>query len=224
MSRRTTIPEVIRICPGARHAVVLAELYLVGILGHLWPPTRPLMALLTPWFLLGTGLAALLLALPVERRLRALAWVLLSCVVTFAVEAVGVATGTVFGPYRYGTVLGPRVLGVPPIIGFHWVLVVLAFIGPVSRLPGGRVWGPIVAAAAAAGFDWVMEPVATGLGYWTWDGGEVPARNYAAWFLIALAVAAAHSALKLRWRRSTPTILAGVQLVFFGVLRAALFR
>lgn len=209
--------------PDILFAIFLASLYWVGILSHLWPPTRPLMAVLTPYFLLATGVAALLLAIPTERRAAYLTWVVLSCLVTFALEALGVATGMVFGAYHYGGVLGSHVLGVPPVIGFNWVMVVLAFIGLLCRLPGGRVWGPLVAAAAATGFDWIMEPVAIGLGYWTWEERDVPLQNYAAWFLIALALSAAYALLGLRSRRDTPAILAGAQLVFFGVLRVALF-
>lgn len=209
--------------PDIVFAVLLAGLYLVGIPSHLWPPTRPLMAVLTPYVLLATGVAALLLAIPTERRAAYLAWVGFSYVVTFALEALGVATGMVFGAYRYGEVLGSHFLGVPPVIGFNWVMVVLASIGLFSRLPGGRVYGPLLAAMAATGFDWIMEPVAIGLGYWTWDDGDIPLQNYAAWFLIALVVSAAYSLLGLRSRRDTPAILAGAQLVFFGVLRVALF-
>ena len=210
--------------PELLYTIVVAGMYLVGIVSHLWPPTRPVMAGLTPGFLLATGVAALLLAIPVERRATHLVWVGLAYLVTFALEALGVATGMIFGAYRYGTVLGAHLLGVPPVIGFNWVMVVLAFIGLFSRLPHGRFWGPVLTAAAATGFDWIMEPVAIGLGYWSWDQGTIPLQNYAAWFAIALVASASHSLLGLRWRRATPAILVGAQLVFFGVLRVALFR
>lgn len=209
--------------PDALFAILLGCLYLVGILSHLWPPTRQLMAAMTPYFLFATGAAALILALPKERRWVFLAWVLLSYLVTFALEAIGVATGKVFGVYEYGLVLGAHILGVPPVIGFNWVMIILAFAGAFARLPGGRIYGPILAAAAATAFDWIMEPVAIGLGYWTWEGGDIPFQNYAAWFLIALAISAAYSISGLTSRRHAPLILACAQIAFFGVLRIALF-
>ncbi len=209
--------------PDLLFAILLGCLYLVGILSHLWPPTRALMAAMTPYFLLATGAAALILSLPKERRGAFLSWVLLSYIVTFALEAIGVATGKVFGAYDYGPVLGAHVLSVPPVIGFNWVMIILAFAGAFTRLPGGRIYGPLLAAAAATGFDWIMEPVAIGLGYWTWEGGDIPFQNYAAWFLIALAMSAAYALLGLKSRRRAPLILAGAQVAFFGVLRIALF-
>ena len=36
------------------------------------------------------------------------------------VEWIGVHTGYLFGSYDYGTVLGPKLLGVPLIIGINW--------------------------------------------------------------------------------------------------------
>jgi putative membrane protein len=209
--------------PSPAYAFLLACLYLVGTLGHLWPQTRAPMAAMTPWFLLATGGAALLLALPERGRPAFLAWVAVCYLITFGLEVLGVATGKVFGAYRYGPVLGFHILDVPPVIGFNWVMLILAFSDLASLLPRGRLYGPLLAAAAATGFDWVMEPAAIGLGYWTWAGGDIPLRNYAAWFLIALAFSAAHSALGLRSRRMTPAILAAAQAVFFGILRLALF-
>lgn len=209
--------------PDVAFAILIGGLYLVGILSHIWPATRGLMVASTPWFLFATGAAALLLALPRDRRSAFIAWALLSYLVTFALEAIGVATGKVFGAYEYGPALGAHVLGVPPVIGFNWVMIILAFAGAFTRMPGGRIYGPVLAAAAATAFDWVMEPAALGLGYWAWEGGAIPMRNYAAWFLIALASSAAYSALGLKPARRAPLILAAAQLAFFGVLRIALF-
>jgi len=209
--------------PDLAFAILIGCLYLVGIMSHLWPPTRDLMAAMTPYFLFATGAAALLLALPRERRAAFLAWALLSYLATFALEAIGVATGKVFGAYEYGPVLGAHVLGVPPVIGFNWVMIILAFAGAFSRLPGGRIYGPVLTATAATAFDWIMESVAIGLGYWAWEGGGIPLQNYAAWFLIALAASAAYSVLGLKPRGHAPLILAAAQAAFFGVLRIALF-
>lgn len=210
--------------PVAAFGILVSCLYLVGILSHLWPPTRPLMAALTPWFLFATGAAAFVLAVPRERRGVYLSWVGISYMGTFALEAAGVATGAIFGSYSYGGVLGTHILGVPPVIGFNWVMVILAFVDLFNRLPGGRRYGPLLAAAAATGFDWIMEPAAIGLDYWTWEGGDIPFQNYVAWFVIALAMSASFSLLGIRSRRQTPAVLAGAQIVFFAVLRIVLFR
>ncbi len=210
--------------PLALYAALLFCLYLVGTIGHLVPASRALMAFLTPAFLFLTGAGALILALPKAKPWIFLFWAVFSFLVTFGLEALGVATGAVFGAYHYGSVLGFHILAVPPVIGFNWVLVILAFADIAVRLPGGRWYGPFLAASAATGFDWVMEPAAIGLGYWTWAGGDIPLQNYLAWFLIALAASAAYSLLNLRARRPTAALLTGIQLVFFLILRLALFR
>src|SRR5262245_42701976 len=44
------------------------------------------------------------------------AFILITVVVSFISEAVGVATGLVFGTYHYTDSLGPKLLGVPPLI------------------------------------------------------------------------------------------------------------
>ncbi|MBN1242622.1 MAG: carotenoid biosynthesis protein, partial [Spirochaetales bacterium] len=85
-------------------AIVIGILFAVGTAAHLWPPTLPLMVAMTPWFLLGCALAALYPALR-ARGWPFIAWVALAWAATFALEALGVATGLVFGAYEYGTVL-----------------------------------------------------------------------------------------------------------------------
>lgn len=205
-------------------SALLICLYSVGIAGHIVPATRQLMTGLTPWFLFITGALAFYLAIPESRKKTFIIWAALSFLVTFALESLGVATGAVFGSYVYGPVLGTHFFGVPPVIGFNWVLVILAFIDLAVRLPRGRIIGPVIAACAATGFDWIMEPAAIGLNYWTWAQGDIPLQNYLAWFLIALAASCAYSALNLRSRRPVALVLALIQVVFFLVLRLALFR
>ena len=41
-----------------------------------------------------------------------------------------------------------------------------------------------ITGALMTAFDYVMEPAAIRLGYWSWSGGEVPLANYLGWFTI----------------------------------------
>src|SRR5210317_2015499 len=50
----------------------------------------------------------------------------------FAVELIGVQTGLLFGEYAYGSALGPKLMGVPLIIGVNWLAIVLASIGVIG--------------------------------------------------------------------------------------------
>jgi len=176
---------VIRLRPAALVFAVLSLMYAVGLAGHLWSVTRPLMFGLTPWFLVISGLGLVTVAGGDRRSLAQ--WLVPTFAVTFALEALGVATGAVFGPYHYTTVLGPLVLGVPPVIGWNWVLVVLGAHATV-RLFWAK--GPRILQAAVVGllcvcFDLVLEPAAISLGYWVWHQGSVPLQNYLAWGMIA---------------------------------------
>ncbi|MEI6875150.1 MAG: carotenoid biosynthesis protein, partial [Spirochaetota bacterium] len=117
-------------------------------------------------------------------------WALAVYIVSMAVEILGVATGRVFGPYHYSSVLGPGLEGVPFVIGFNWIVVVLGS-SAVARGIGMRgIPAILVTGLAAAAFDWVMEPAAMLLDYWAWDVSPIPLRNYVVWAILAMAAAA----------------------------------
>ena len=212
-------------------AFVLAVLFAVGTAGHLVAHTLPWMLVLTPGFLLLTSGAVAVPSLAADGRRFAL-WAAGAYALTFAAEAVGVATGAVFGEYVYGPTLGWKIWDVPVIIAFNWVMVVNGAICIAGRIlslraaPGRRIALPLLAGAIAAAFDWVMEPVAIRLDYWTWAGGSIPLQNYAAWFVLAAGLAAFHPRqLQRACELGTTGRLAGVYVVlqaaFFGALRLA---
>ncbi len=210
-------------------AFVLAVLFAVGAAGHVVAQTLPWMLALTPGFLLLTGVLAAAPSLAADGR-RFARWTAGAYALTFAAEAVGVATGAVFGEYVYGPTLGWKVLDVPVIIAFNWVMVVNGAVCIALRIgrfgAGGRRWLalPLLAGAISAAFDWVMEPVAIRLDYWTWAGGTIPLQNYAAWFVLAAVLAAVHPRqLQRACELGTTGRLAGIyvllQAAFFGALR-----
>jgi len=118
------------------------------------------------------------------------------------VEVVGVQSGMLFGHYRYGTVLGPGVLGVPWLIGLNWFLVaagaaaladslhdfvsrILPLDSPAAVSRSVLTSRVITGALLAVLFDRIMEPVAMRLGFWSWQDGQVPLLNYVCWFLVS---------------------------------------
>lgn len=207
----------------------------LGLLWHLLPFTTDLVRPLTPFMLLAFGVVTLSPLVAAEGG-RMAAWIAASYAAGFALEAIGVATGVVFGPYEYGTALGARVLDVPPIIGFNWVVVIAACaemawlaadrIATTSRTPGrpARITvASILAGILAALFDWVMEPAAIALGYWTWLVPEIPLLNYFTWFAFTAVSAAAFFLLKRERYSRSPAIAVYllVQLLFFAGIRLA---
>jgi len=201
-----------------RFSLVLGFFFAVGVLGHALPQTRGLMLAATPWFLLLSGAAALAVAWPRQGAGRFVLWLVLAYGITLAVEIYGVASARVFGAYHYGPTLGLAVGGVPLIIGFNWVLVILACVSLFDGLPGSRWWGPLPAAILATAFDWIMEPLAVRLDYWQWDGGTIPLQNYLAWFAIALVLGASRNLLATPLGRDSLAVLVALEAIFFFVL------
>ncbi len=205
-------------------AIILSCLFLVGISGHLAVPTRPLMLLLTPVILFACGAFVLGRAIH-DGGLRIAVWGASTYAATFLLEVWGVATGKIFGAYFYGPVLGPKLLGVPLVIGFNWVLVVLGAATLAGKLTRSAIVASLYAAGAAVLFDLVLEPVAVSLGYWSWppQGGpsvQLPVTTAASVTgLLSTAKAPASSGVSV----ATAVPIANFAAWFFIAFTAALF-
>jgi putative membrane protein len=107
-----------------------------------------------------------------------------------AVEAVGTATGVPFGAYRYADSLGPQVLGVPWVIPFAWTMMAWPAALVAVRLVARPVARIVVAGWALASWDVFLDPQMVAAGHWTWDAGDIPPTNYAAWLGVATVMTA----------------------------------
>lgn len=197
--------------------IALTVFYLVGIAGHLWAETRPFFLSITPLVLLVFTLIMFVPSVRDDKKM--LLWFPLTYAATFALEAAGVATGLIFGPYHYGATLGPKLLAVPLIIGANWVIVVLGALRLSERLTVRPVLSALIVAALATGFDWVMEPVAIRLDYWQWHTAGIPLQNYAAWFITAAIAAYFYRLFKIKTKTILPAWYFIIQVVFFAVIR-----
>jgi carotene biosynthesis associated membrane protein len=124
---------------------------------------------------------------------------LLLLVLTFAIsllfECVGVATGRVYGPYHYTDKLGPKFLGlVPLLIPVAWFMMTYPSYVIAKRLiPAVRnawSWRILVAALGAViitAWDLAMDPMMVAGGHWVWEQPGayfgVPLQNYWGWWL-----------------------------------------
>lgn len=130
--------------------------------------------------------------------LNSLVVFLIIAIVSFFIEALGVATGLVFGNYYYPDgPLGPLVLGVPPLIqlqyfamGYACLMMARSITGTLSSAAKGWVlWaGSAVGAFGMTALDLASDPMqSTVLGDWIWrDGGAyfgVPIHNFVGWFV-----------------------------------------
>ncbi len=163
---------------------------------------------------------------------------LLCFLVGFTVEWVGTSTGYLFGNYMYGDVLGPKVSGVPLIIGVNWFIIIyccgvtmIAIFNRLTKnLDESRQPKPIMKMASvvsdgallAVFFDWIMEPAAVALGYWSWEGGEIPMFNYICWLFVSAFLLMIFHLCKFEKKNKFAVNLLLIQLMFFLVLRSIL--
>nr|WP_294991117.1 carotenoid biosynthesis protein [uncultured Sediminibacterium sp.] len=163
-------------------------------------------------------------------------FLLTSFAVGVVVEIIGVNTGLLFGSYVYGTVLGPKIYGVPWLIGVNWFVMVYGSGVIMHRM---HEWINTRFGASDIGmskkiilfsfiidgglltvlFDWVMEPVAIKLGFWQWEGGVIPFFNYVCWFLISSLLLLLFKRLDFQKDNHFSIHLFIIQLLFFIILR-----
>ncbi len=195
---------------------VLCILYAVGAVGLLTPWREELIALS-----FANLLATALLLLGNHEQLGRWDLIAFGCcaLLGFGVEVLGVETGVIFGSYSYSERLGPRWLDVPLMIGVNWAVLLFAiraWLGTRVRSLLGMV---LLGATAMTLFDWLMEPAAIALGYWQWEGNQIPLRNYLAWWVVSLLLLGGLQTFRPPAKnRLAPAVLM-CMLLFFAVAR-----
>jgi putative membrane protein len=209
--------EAKKIIASNKEIVFLYIIFFVGIIGHLYDPLHNLMIIITPLTLFLTGLIVLFFSYKTSSN-KFFSWALITYVITFILEVIGVKTGIIFGTYNYGSTLGIKLFDVPLIIGFNWVFVILGSIS-ISRIITTNLYlGSLISAFIAFVFDLILEPIAIKLDYWTWAEGIIPLQNYLAWFVIALISALGFGYFKIKVFSKISLHYLFVQFIFFVTL------
>lgn len=193
--------------------IILYVIYAVGVIGHLYTPTREYMLMLTPYTLLLTGGIVLSKVLP--HNISLVKWIVIVYIVTFVLEVFGVKTGLLFGSYDYGDVLGPKLFETPLIIGFNWVLVILGGVLLSGKFISNSFLIVLFTPLLTVLFDFFLEPVAIKLNYWIWFRGEIPLQNYLAWYAISLLAVFFFMQSKVEVRSTIPIHYFAIQTLFF---------
>jgi putative membrane protein len=195
----------------------IAVIYAVGVVGFSIPFTHGIFIRLTPLMLLLSFaiLVYYISDLRSEKQHKRVFYYLFVFVAGFLVEMWGVNTGVLFGDYLYGSGLGPKVVGTPPIIGLNWVLMIYltsAIFTPLKRnLLNWIIWPSLL----MVGYDVIMELVAPIMDMWSWKNGIIPLQNYLMWGILALFFHSVRYALNLRDRNKMALPLFVVQTLFF---------
>jgi putative membrane protein len=196
-------------------ALMLFLLHGVGILG--------LISFYQNYFLQATFLNLLITAIILLKQQEGwshqlilyLAWAYL---LTFFLEVVGVASGSIFGEYSYGNSLGYKILEVPVIIGLNWVVLVYSCGIIADKLPLHWLFKSILGALMLVFLDFLIEPVAMQLDFWNWQNGIIPMQNYIAWFLIGFTLLVVFYQVRFNRKNRLAIFIYLVQFVFFAIL------
>ncbi len=208
---------------------ILLWVYGVGLAGMLLPFTRELFKMITPLNLLFALIFLFYGKMPAR---QVIITGIAIAVTSFLIEAAGVNTGRIFGAYTYGKALGPALWNTPVIIGLNWFLLIYCT-NVISR----QIWGSmthkvdgrqtalvrsafiiITGSLLMVLYDLFLEPAATRLDMWSWEGGRIPFSNYAAWFFFS---ALFHALVRIMGEekvnsRAMPLFV--VQMSFFAVI------
>jgi putative membrane protein len=183
---------------------------------------------------------ALLVWTQTEKNISFSLFLLICLVAGISVEIIGTNSGILFGNYTYGNVLGFKINNVPVLIGINWFIIIYCcgisihtlLLRAINRVAADTGKSPMVlkalsviidGATLAVFFDWLMEPVAVKLGYWTWNGdGSIPMFNYICWFVISLLLLVVFHFAKFNKQNKFAVNLLLIQLMFFLLLRTFL--
>jgi putative membrane protein len=171
-----------------------------------------------------------------ERTKKMYGFAFLAFCVGMITEMIGVNTGLLFGEYRYGSLMGTGIMGVPFLIGVNWFLVVwcsaqcmiwvheslLKWMGPRSeQIPERWLQFSLIidSALLATLFDWFLEPAAVKLGYWTWLQGSIPFFNYLCWFIISALLMLVFQQCGFKKVNQFAVHLFIIQILFFFAIR-----
>lgn len=197
------------------------------------------------WFVANTALNLLIMTALIfwtqpKKNAAFFVFVVICFVTGMLTEMIGVNTSWLFGKYEYGKVLGKGIINVPWLIGVNWFIVMYccgvavahlherikrqsalaeSFLTPQMQLMSFVIDGALLATF----FDFMLEPVAVKLGYWTWLGdGKIPFTNYLCWFVISGLLLTVFKLLSFPKHNQFAVHLLFIELLFFGALRTFL--
>ncbi|CAN5404521.1 hypothetical protein BH10BAC1_BH10BAC1_21270 [soil metagenome] len=142
----------------------------------------------------------------------------LTFIIGFTVEWIGVHTKLLFGHYTYGEVLGPKILDIPVIIGVNWLMLIYSVGVVCNKINTNAFVKSFIGAAALVLLDLFIEPVAMKYNFWNWFEGAPSIRNFIDWFIIAFLLLLLFNALKFNKNNALAKALLIVQLIFFVTL------
>jgi len=195
--------------------------HIAGVIG-IGLPVHPDFVRLTPFSLLLS--TSLTLYFHTQKTRRFWYFLIISWLIGFWIEVLGVNTGVIFGVYQYDYVFGWKVFNTPLLIGVNWLITAYCCgIAAYYLLPRAGAWlQATLGAAFMTGLDVLVEPVAMRSGFWSWAGDTVPIQNYVAWYVTGFVLQYLFFAWKIGERNRLAVILLICQALFFIILSLTL--
>lgn len=190
-------------------------MYVAGIIGLNISLTAPLFRFLTPFNLLAS--CGILLYFHQEWNRNFLIFIILTFLIGYFIEVIGVKTGMIFGEYQYETTLGFKLLNVPPVIGVNWLLLVYCVGSSFCRVTKPLYFKVLYGALLMTMFDFLAEPIAIRLDMWSWRNALPPIQNYIGWFITSAFLLTLFHTLKFRKDNPIALWLLILQICFFGI-------
>ena len=195
---------------------ILALFHVSGLIAILFSPFSAVFIALTPLNLIISSF--LVFAFHKNYTpIQLISFGLIACL-GFAVEALGVATGEIFGRYHYGPVLGWKVFETPLIIGVNWILLSYSMTFTWSNFIKNKWLLAFISAICLVLFDLIIEPVAIFYNLWRWETETVPVQNYVAWGVISFLFCLLIGLVKKESTNKLAPYLIITQVFFFSVL------
>lgn len=192
---------------------VLLLFHVTGFLGLAFSQDPAFYLQFVPLNLLLT--LGLLLAFQPQRTPAFWGFCVVTMIVGFFVEVVGVRTGLLFGEYTYGQTLGLKWLSVPLMIGVNWLMLTYSA-GVLTRyLPLPDFLRAVVGAVLLVGLDMCLEPVAVRFDFWSWQYDVIPLLNFKGWFAVSLILQVYFNRVEFIKRNPLVPFVYMLQLLFF---------
>jgi uncharacterized membrane protein len=136
---------------------------------------------------------------------HSLAFFILSAVISWLFEEIGVITGCIYGAYHYTDMLGMKLGHVPVLIPLAWFMMIYPSYIIAKLIAGDQlaykknkffkiVWISFLSAIVMTAFGLVIDPVLSNpkIGAWVWEQGGpffgIPLQNYAGWLLTTFTI------------------------------------
>jgi bisanhydrobacterioruberin hydratase len=193
--------------------------FLVGLVFHIIPFTQKYVLAITDITMLLTNSIVLFFVYRDQENNKLFYWSIITFILTFLTELMGVRTGSIFGTYHYGETMFIQLYSVPIVIGMNWVILMLGSYSIALMTKSRAVFIPLLSSLLIVGFDFLMEEVAMKLDYWQWAGKTIPLQNYIAWFFISLIFSSVLVLYKVKVDSRILKVYFLIQLIFFIVLR-----